>query len=99
MRARRTFRTRLCSVVLTACMVGSLLPMSVLSLAAEGSDPVSVSWEPQKQTKNGVGQVQVTAELETASDAENKPVAAMVEIPLGGGAASALVWEDQTTRI
>ena len=37
MRARRTFRTRLCSVVLTACMVGSLLPMSVLSLAAEGS--------------------------------------------------------------
>ena len=36
MRARRTFRTRLCSVVLTACMVGSLLPILAKRL---GTDP------------------------------------------------------------
>ena len=93
MRARRTFRTRLCSVVLTACMVGSLLPMSVLSLAAEGSGPVSVSWEPQKQTASGVGDIDVTADL--TSDSDGSPVAAMVEISLNEDEASALDWDSR----
>ena len=93
MRARRTFRTRPCSVVLTACMVGSLLPMSVLSLAAEGSGPVSVSWEPQKQTASGVGDIDVTADL--TSDSDGSPVAAMVEISLNEDEASALDWDSR----
>lgn len=91
-------------MLLAAYMLFGLLPSSELIFAADPS-PLSVSWEPQKQTSDGTGTGVLTAHLDVPSPAdpggtddpsdpggtgEETPVAAMVEVTLDPNEAAAL---------
>ena len=89
MKNNRRLKTRLCSTMLAVCLLFSLLPMSVITLATEGT-PVTVTWEPRKQSSDGVGEVLLSACL-TAD--EEGPAGAMIEITLEAPEAAALDWK------
>ena len=74
--------------MLTACMLFGLLPMSVITMAT-GTDPVSVTWEPQEQRDSGTRQVTLTASL---MQSDGSPAAALIDISLGTAEVSALQW-------
>ena len=89
---KRGFGKRLCSLILTGCMLLGLVPVSALMVLAAGDAPVSLSWEPQIQTKNGVRQVKLSAAL---TQSEGDLAAAMIEIYLDADEAKALQWGDR----
>lgn len=89
MKNNRRLKTRLCSTMLAVCLLFSLLPMSVITLATEGT-PVTVTWEPREQSSDGVGEVLLSACL-TAD--EEGPAGAMIEITLEAPEAAALDWK------
>ena len=86
MKTKRRVRTRLCSLMLAACMLVSLLPLSAIVALAAAEEPVSIVWQPQEQTKDGERQVALTASLEP----ENGIAASMIEIHLEEAEAVAL---------
>lgn len=88
---KRRLRTRICSLGLIASMLVGLLPMSAIIVLATENRPVAVTWAPQTQTEGGVRTVNLTASL-TAGN-EDEISAAMVEIVLEAGEASALQWD------
>lgn len=93
MKMKHRWKTRLCSVMLTVCMLFSLLPMSVITFAV-GTTPVSVMWEPQEQTTGGERQVKLTAQL---TQNEEAPAAALIDIYLNQQEAEALQWDKNST--
>lgn len=84
--------TRLCSMLLIVCMMISLLPMSVITFA-EGTEPVSVTWMPERQTNSGKRQVTLTAGL---TQSEGSPAAALIDVYLDEGEAEALQWNEES---
>ena len=88
MKTKRRVRTRLCSLMLAACMLVSLLPLSAIVALAAAEEPVSIVWQPQEQTKDGERQVALTASLEP----EEGIAASMIEIHLEEAEAVALQW-------
>lgn len=75
-------------MVLTASLLFSLLPMSVITMAT-GTDPVSVTWEPKEQSDSGTRQLTLTASL---TQSGGSPAAALIDISLRTAEASALQW-------
>ena len=61
---KRGFGKRLCSLILTGCMLLGLVPVSALMVLAAGDAPVSLSWEPQRQVEDGTRDVNLSAQLE-----------------------------------
>ena len=87
-RTRRMF-TRVCSLVLA----GLLATSTYVAVATES--PVSVTWEPQPQSTDGVRQAGLSLALSDTSSA----VAAMVEIHLDENEAAALQWDGSTIPV
>lgn len=84
----RNTKTRLCSMMLTVCMIFGLLPMPIIA-HAEGTDPVCVTWIPQKQTGSGERQVMLTVD---STKWEEGFAAAIIDISLDSNEAEALQW-------
>ena len=80
-------RMRFWSIVLSACLLVELLPVSAFG-AGESWENAAVAWVPQDQTQDGARAVQLTADL---NNLENEIYsAAMVEITLSQDEAAAL---------
>lgn len=84
---RNRNRMRFWSIVLSACLLVELLPVSAFG-AGESWENAAVAWVPQDQTQDGARAVQLTADL---NNLENEIYsAAMVEITLSQDEAAAL---------
>lgn len=88
---KRRLRTRICSLGLIASMLVGLLPMSAIIALATEERPVTVKWAPQTQIEDSVRTVNLTASLDTSDEIS----AAMIEIKLEAGEASALQWDGE----
>lgn len=80
-------RMRFWSIVLSACLLVELLPVSAFG-AGESWENAAVAWVPQEQTQDGARAVQLTADLNNLEDGSYS--AAMVEITLSQDEAAAL---------
>lgn len=80
-------RMRFWSIVLSACLLVELLPVSAFG-AGESWENAAVAWVPQEQTQDGARAVQLTADLNNLEDGSYS--AAMVEITLSQDEAEAL---------
>ena len=80
-------RMRFWSIVLSACLLVELLPVSAFG-AGESWENAAVAWVPQDQTQDGARAVQLTADLNNLEDESYS--AAMVEITLSQYEAAAL---------
>ena len=80
-------RMRFWSIVLSACLLVELLPVSAFC-AEESWENAAVAWVPQDQTQDGARAVQLTADLNNLEDESYS--AAMVEITLSQYEAAAL---------
>lgn len=78
---------RFWSIVLSACLLVELLPVSAFG-AGESWENAAVAWVPQEQTQDGARAVQLTADLNNLEDGSYS--AAMVEITLSQDEAAAL---------
>ena len=91
MKSTHAWKARLGSAILAASMMMSFLPLSVITFAAgDSTSPVSVTWEPQKQTIDGSRQIELSVSLTQQS--EGSSAGAMVEIALNEEEAAALQW-------
>lgn len=84
---RNRNRMRFWSIVLSACLLVELLPVSAFG-AGESWENAAVAWVPQDQTQDGARAVQLTADLNNLEDGSYS--AAMVEITLSQDEAAAL---------
>ena len=84
---RNRNRMRFWSIVLSACLLVELLPVSAFG-AGESWENAAVAWVPQEQTQDGARAVQLTADLNNLEDEIYS--AAMVEITLSQDEAAAL---------
>ena len=84
---RNRNRMRFWSIVLSACLLVELLPVSAFG-AGESWENAAVAWVPQDQTQDGARAVQLTADLNNLEDESYS--AAMVEITLSQYEAAAL---------
>lgn len=84
---RNRNRMRFWSIVLSACLLVELLPVSAFG-AGESWENAAVAWVPQDQTQDGARAVQLTADLNNLEDESYS--AAMVEITLNQDEAAAL---------
>lgn len=84
---RNRNRMRFWSIVLSACLLVELLPVSAFG-AGESWENAAVAWVPQEQTQDGARAVQLTADLNNLEDGSYS--AAMVEITLSQDEAAAL---------
>lgn len=84
---RNRNRMRFWSIVLSACLLVELLPVSAFG-AGESWENAAVAWVPQEQTQDGARAVQLTADLNNLEDESYS--AAMVEITLSQYEAAAL---------
>lgn len=84
---RNRNRMRFWSIVLSACLLVELLPVSAFG-AGESWENAAVAWVPQGQTQDGARAVQLTADLNNLEDESYS--AAMVEITLSQDEAAAL---------
>lgn len=84
---RNRNRMRFWSIVLSACLLVELLPVSAFG-AGESWENAAVAWVPQDQTQDGARAVQLTADLNNLEDESYS--AAMVEITLSQDEAAAL---------
>ena len=82
-------RMRFWSIVLSACLLVELLPVSAFG-AGESWENAAVAWVPQEQTQNGSRTVQLTADLRQITTEDAPYSAAMVEITLNQDEAAAL---------
>lgn len=82
-------RMRFWSIVLSACLLVELLPVSAFG-AGESWENAAVAWVPQEQTQNGSRTVQLTADLRQITTEDAPYSAAMVEITLSQDEAAAL---------
>lgn len=86
---RNRNRMRFWSIVLSACLLVELLPVSAFG-AGESWENAAVAWVPQEQTQNGSRTVQLTADLRQITTEDAPYSAAMVEITLNQDEAAAL---------